>query len=147
MDNSGPLIPAPKAPPQAPPLVAALLILTAAIGGVFGYTHVTPLPGGSTLTSASTARAAVSAARLAIPIPDAVPAAATPDEAFIRRIAREEAQAALHPRHAAPTLDANLEGEIDPDEDPTVTSARNVVAPPAAASIPQPQNLVQPSPR
>ncbi len=128
-------------------MVAGFLVLTAAIGGVFGYTHVTPLPGGSTLTSASTARAAVSAARLAIPIPDAVPAAATPDEAFIRRIAREEAQAALPPRHAATTLDANLEGDVDPDEDPAAASARNVVAPPAATSLASPQNLVQPSPR
>jgi len=133
------MIPAPVIPRAAAPVVAIALLIVAGLGGYLGYSHATPLPGGGD-ASTSVAPTAV-AAKAATPIPDSGPAA-VPDEALIRRIAREEAEAALHPKHAATAPDAD---DDTPDAPYQPAPAGTQPSAPAAAAPPSaPQNATQP---
>ncbi len=141
MDVSRPMIPAPMIPRSAVPVVATALVAVAGLGGYLGYSHATPVAGGD--GASSTAPLAV-AARAATSIPDSAPAA-VPDEAFIRKIAREEAEAALHPKHAAPTPDADDDAPDAADAAPPTAAAQPSATAPTSA--PQPsssQNATQP---
>jgi hypothetical protein len=127
-------------PRSAVPVVAIALVVVAGLGGYLGYSHATPVAGGD--GASSTAPLAV-AARAATPIPDSAPAA-VPDEAFIRKIAREEAEAALHPKHAAPTPDADDDAP-DAADAPAPTATQPLPTAPASALQPPPaQNATQP---
>jgi hypothetical protein len=141
MDVSRPMIPAPSIPRSATPVVAVALVLVAALGGYFGYSHATPPPGGD----ASSSVAPTVAAKAATAIPDSAPAAAVPDEAFIRRIAREEAEAALHPKHAAPPADADDDTPDDAPYAPASAGSQPAAASPSASApyTPAPQNATQ----
>ncbi len=133
MDVSRPMIPAPEIPRSATPFVAIALAIVAGLGGYFGYSHATPPPGGSeTATTTTTV-----AAKTATPIPDSAPVAAVPDEAFIRRIAREEAEAALHPKHAAPPPDAD-DDTSDSSDQPAKPSGAQPSEPPPTSAPPSP---------
>jgi hypothetical protein len=65
-----------------------------------------------------------------------------PDETFIRRIAREEVQSALHPKRAAPPPDADdgsdTSQDADADNHAPPAPALNVTPAPVAAP-PTPQ--------
>jgi hypothetical protein len=138
MDVSRPMIPAPVIPRAATPIVAIALLVVAGLGGYLGYSHATPPPGGEAATSVAPIAVAPKAATA---IPDSAPAAA-PDEAFIRKIAREEAEAALHPKHAAPDPDADT---TDAPYDPAPAGAQPLSTAPATPSPPSPtQNATQP---
>jgi len=135
------MIPAPVIPRAAAPIVAVALLVVAGIGGYFGYSHAAPLPGGSD-TATSVAPAAV-AAKAATALPE-VATTAVPDEAFIRRIAREEAEAALHPKHAAPTPDADDDAPDAPYQPAPSKAQPSTTAPASAAQPSAPQNATQP---
>jgi hypothetical protein len=132
------MIPAPVIPRAATPVVAVALLIVAGLGGYLGYSHATPLPGGG--DSATTVAPAAIAAKAATPIPDSGPAT-LPDEAYIRRIAREEAEAALHPKHAATAPDADDDA---PDASYQPAPAGTQPSAPAAAQPSAPQNATQP---
>ena len=130
------MIPAPEIPRSAAPFVAIALVIVAGVGGYFGYSHASPPPGGD---AAATTTTTTVAAKTATAIPDSAPVAAVPDEAFIRRIAHEEAEAALHPKHAAPPPDADDDAS-DAQYQPGPASAQPPSTPPAStppASAPQ----------
>ncbi len=134
------MIPAPVIPRAATPIVAVTLLVVAGLGGYLGYSHASPLPGGESATSVTPAAVA---AKAATPIPDSAPTTA-PDEALIRRIAREEAEAALHPKHATPEPDAGDDAS-DASYQPAPTAAPASASPPTgAAQSPAPQNATQP---
>jgi hypothetical protein len=135
------MIPAPVIPRAATPIVAVALLVVAGLGGYLGYSHATPPPGGDSATPvASTAVAA----KAATPIPDSAAAAAVPDEAFIRRIAREEAEAALHPKHAAPEPDATDDASDAPYPPAPGVAQPSASTPSYAPQGSGPQNTTQP---
>jgi hypothetical protein len=137
------MIPAPVIPRAATPVVAVALLIVAGLGGYLGYSHATPLPGGG--DSATTVAPAAIAAKAATPIPDSGPAP-LPDEAYIRRIAREEAEAALHPKHAATAPDANDDDDApDASYQPAPAATRPSATSPATSTPSYaPQNATQP---
>jgi hypothetical protein len=134
------MIPAPVIPRAATPVVAVALLIVAGLGGYLGYSHATPPPGGG--DSATSVAPTAVAAKAATAIPDAGPAVA-PDEALIRRIAREEAEAALHPKHAATAPDADDDAPDAPYQ-PAPTSQPSATAPASTAPPSAPQNATQP---
>ncbi|MGC1305093.1 MAG: hypothetical protein WA840_22220, partial [Caulobacteraceae bacterium] len=75
-------------------LAAIALVVSAGLGSYLGYSRAAAAPGGDAENVGSSTPAL--AAKTASAIPDA--ATAAPDEAFIRKIAQEELQAALHPK-------------------------------------------------
>jgi len=117
-----------------------MLVVVAGFGGYLGFSHATPLPGGG--ESATPVAAAAVAAKAATPIPDSG-SAVPPDEAFIRRIAREEAEAALHPKHAVAAPDADDDAP-DASYQPAPAATPPSGAPASAAQPPAPQNATQP---
>jgi hypothetical protein len=136
------MIPAPVIPRAATPIVAVSLLIISGLGGYLGYSHAPPPPGGGGESATTVAPAAV-AAKAAAPIP-AVGADVAPDEAFIRRIAREEAEAALHPKHAVPAPDADGDAPDAPYQ-PAPVASQPSTAPSAAVTQPSaPQNATQP---
>jgi hypothetical protein len=136
------MIPAPVIPRATTPFVALILVLVAGLGGYIGYSRVAPPPGGGD-ASAQVSTATV-AAKAATPIPDS-PAAAVPDEAYIRRIAREEAEAALHPKHATPAPDANDDASDDAQYQPAAAGSQSSPGAPSGAAQPAAsQNVTQP---
>jgi hypothetical protein len=121
-------------------LAAIALVVTAGLGSYLGYSRATAAPGGDSQT-AGNATVALSA-KTASPIPDA--AAAAPDEAFIRKIAEEEIQSALHPKKAV-VVNKDDSGDDDSDDHgpaapPTVAAVTPTPAPanPAAPPAPPP---------
>jgi hypothetical protein len=135
------MIPAPVIPRAATPIVAVGLLVVAGLGGYLGYSHAAPPPGGEGATAVTPTAVA---AKAATAIPDSAPAA-VPDEAFIRRIAREEAEAALHPKHAPPDPDA-VDDATDAPYQPAPASAQpSSAAPPASVPPPAPQNATPPT--
>jgi hypothetical protein len=136
------MIPAPVIPRAATPVVAVALVVVAGLGGYLGYSHATPLPGGG--DSTTTIVPAAVAAKAATPIPDSGPTAA-PDEALIRKIAREEAEAALHPKHASAAPDADDDNAPDAPYQPAPAAGQPSATAPASAAPPSaPQNATQP---
>ena len=110
---------------------AALVLLGAAgVGSYLGYNRALAAPGGSTdLDYAATTPLA---AKKASPINDG-PAPPPPvDEAYIRKIAHDEAVAVLHPppRHVA----AAVASDDSDDDDDTSTGANPPTPPPVTAS-------------
>jgi hypothetical protein len=134
------MIPAPIIPRAATPIVAVALVVIAGLGGYIGFSHATPAPGGG--ESATSVAPTALAAKAATAIPDSG-AAVAQNEAFIRKIAREEAEAALHPKHAAPTPDAD-DDATDAPYQPAPAAAQPSAAPASAAQPPAPQNATQP---
>lgn len=120
-------------------LAALLLVATAGLGLYLGYSRAQATPGGSADESTVTPTTAAVAAKTASPIPDSAPAPAAPDETFIRKIAREEVQAALHPRRAAPAASASDDSDDDDDTDAD--------SHPAAAAAPAPPPAPPPAPQ
>jgi len=134
------MIPAPVIPRAATPFVAVALVIVAGLGGYLGYSHATPPPGGDSATSVTPTAIA---AKAATPIPDSG-AAAVPDEAFIRRVAREEAEAVLHPKHAETTPDADDDAPDAPSQPAPAATQPSATAPASSASPSAPQNATQP---
>jgi hypothetical protein len=120
--------------------VAVALLIVAGLGGYLGYSHATPPPGGG--DSATSVTPTAVAPKAATAIPDSGPAA-VPNEALIRRIAREEAEAALHPKHATATPDANDDAPDAPYQ-PAPTGQPSAPAPASANPPSAPQNATQP---
>jgi hypothetical protein len=133
------MIPAPEIPRSATPIVAVALVVVAGLGGYFGYSHATPPPGGEAAATTPTAVAA----KAATPIPDSAPVAAVADEAFIRKIAREEAEAALHPKHAAPPPDADDDASDAAGQPTPATVAPSSSPATSAPAAPAPLNATQ----
>ena len=108
-------------------MAAFTLAVIASIGSYLGYNKATAAPGGDTGAGEATATLA---AKTAKPIPDGA-ATPVPDEAFIRKIAQDEIQTALHPKHAAvaKSNDDNADDDSSDDHGPVVA------APPTAAAV------------
>jgi len=134
------MIPAPVIPRAAAPVVAVALLIVAGLGGYLGYSHATPLPGGG--DSSTPAATPAVAAKAATPIPDSGPTA-VPDEALIRKIAREEAEAALHPKHAATAPDAD-DDSPDASYQPAPAATQPSAVPASGAQPSATQNATQP---
>jgi hypothetical protein len=135
------MIPAPIIPRAATPFVAVVLVIVAGLGGYLGYTHAAPPPGGG--DGATSVSPTAIAAKAATPIPDSG-APAVPDEAFIRRIAREEAEAALHPKHAATAPDPDDNAPDAPYQPAPAATQPSAAAPASAGQPSAPQNATQP---
>ena len=111
-----------------------LLIAAAALGLYLGYSRASSEPGGSSGDSGFGVATTSVVAKTASPIPDSAPPPPVPDEAFIRKIAREEVQSALHPKRAAPTVadtDDSSDSSDDSDTD-THTSPPTANPPPSS---------------
>jgi hypothetical protein len=117
-------------------LAAIALVVTAGLGSYLGYSRAAAAPGGDSPLAGS-ATVALSA-KTASPIPDA--AAAAPDEAFIRKIAEEEIQTALHPKKAVVAKDDSDDDSDDhgPAAPPTVAAVTPTPAPASPATPPAP---------
>jgi hypothetical protein len=139
------MIPAPVIPRAATPFVAVVLVIVAGLGGYLGYSHAPPPPGGNGSETATPIAPAAIAAKTATAIPDAG-AAIPPDEAYIRRIAREEAEAALHPKHAIAAPVADTDDDANAQYQPAPATAKPLAAPASAAQPSAPQNATQPPP-
>ena len=116
---------------------AIALVVTAGLGSYLGYSRAAAAPGGDSQLAGS-ATVALSA-KTASPIPDA--AAAAPDEAFIRKIAEEEIQSALHPKKAVVAKDDSGDDDSDdhgPAAPPTVAAVTPTPAPASPATPPAP---------
>jgi hypothetical protein len=116
-------------------LAAIALVFTAGLGSYLGYSRASAAPGGDAQTVGSLTPAL--SAKTASAIPE--PAAAAPDEAFIRKIAEEEVQNALHPKHvAAVAKDDDDDDDHGPAAPPTVAAVTPVPAPVTPATPPPP---------
>ncbi len=115
-----------------------LLIASAALGAYLGYNRAVAAPGGAAVDSLGAATPSI-AAKTASAIPDSAPPP-VPDETFIRKIAREEVQSALHPKKPAPAPDDSDDSADDSDADhpSTLAPPAQVAAPPLAVP-PAPQ--------
>jgi hypothetical protein len=107
-------------------VAGVLLVASAAMGLYIGYSRTAATPAGASHDAASSVQAATVPAKTASAIPDSVPVAPVPDETFIRRIAREEVQSALHPKRAAPPPDADDGSDTS---DPSDTDSHAAPAP------------------
>ena len=87
-------------------LAVVAMVASAAFGLYFGFSRTTAAPGAAS-SDTSTVTTATVAAKTASAIPDSAPVAPVPDETFIRKIAREEVQSALHPKRTTPKPDAD----------------------------------------
>ena len=119
-------------------LAVVALVASAALGLYFGFSRTTAAPGGAASDAVSTLTTTTVAAKAASAIPDSAPAAPVPDETFIRKIAREEVQSALHPKRAAPPPDA------DDGSDTSDDTAADSHGPPMAPVNVAPTPLVVP---
>lgn len=120
--------------------VAFLLIIASGVLGLYlGYSRAAAAPGGRLEEDAVGVATAGVAAKAASPIPDATAVAPTPDEAFIRKIAQQEIQAALHPQHhaAAATSDESDSSSDDDSDSGSSGPAAQHAAATAAATAPQ----------
>ena len=117
-------------------LASLLLAASAVLGLYLGYSRASAAPGGAAGDQDYSTAAATIAPKTAAPIPDSAPPAPVPDEAFIRKIAREEVQAAAHPHRSAPAAD-NDDSDSSDDTDATPDAA-GATPPPAAANTPPP---------
>ncbi len=118
-------------------LAAIALVVTAGLGSYLGYSRASAAPGGDGVASGANTPAL--AAKTASPIPDA--AAAAPDEAFIRKIAQEEVQTALHPKKAVVADKDDSDDDSDdhgPAAPPTVAAVTPAPAPASPATPPPP---------
>jgi hypothetical protein len=119
-------------------LAAFTLVVAAVLGSYLGYSRASAAPGGGG-QSAGNATPTL-AAKTASPIPGAVNAA--PDEAFIRKIAQEELQSALHPKHTAVAKDDSDDNDDSDDHGPaappSVAAVTPVPAPPNPTTPPAP---------
>ena len=121
-------------------LAALTLVAAAAIGGYLGYNRANSAPGGAFDESAISSTPTSVAAKTASPIPDSTPPPPVPDETFIRKIAREEVQAALHPKRAAPVVDDSSDSSDDSSDADTPAPP---ASPPATLVIPPPPSQPQ----
>lgn len=130
-------------------MAAFTLVVIASIGSYLGYNKATAAPGGDTGAGEATATLAAKTAKA---ITEG-PATPVPDEAFIRKIAQDEIQSALHPKHAAVAKSNDDNADDDSSDDhgpvaaaPTAAAVTPVPAPvtpiaPAAAPPPPPTGL------
>jgi hypothetical protein len=118
-------------------LAGVVLVASAALGFYIGYSRTAATPAGASHDAASSVQTTIAPAKAVTAIPDSAPVAPVPDEAFIRKIAREEVQSALHPKRAAPPPDAddgsNTSQDAEADTHAPPAPVVNVTPTPLAA--------------
>lgn len=119
--------------------LAFLLIVASGVLGLYlGYQRAAAAPGGRIDEQGFVGALTNPNAKASNPIPEATAQPAAPDDSFIRKIAREEIQAALHPQHHAAASTDNDDSDDSDDSATTPSSAATQhAAAAAAASAPQ----------
>ena len=125
-------------------VVAGLVLLAAAsVGSYLGYSRAIAAPGGDadsdyTATTPLDAKKATSVDSPAAPPPV--------DEAYIRKIAHDEAMTILHPPPKKIAVAASSDDSDDSDDDAKSTPGANPPTPPPVAAAPAPVVVPKPPP-